>query len=89
MNHESFKDKKEKLDTILKGYKTSYQRTFKRICRYFLISSLLKISVLFRHKRVFLHQQVDSQRTISQKLNISCHGVQCVLKKMWKLDIWR
>lgn len=29
---------------------------------------------------LFLHQQADFERAISQKFNISQHGVQCVLK---------
>ncbi|KAL3974221.1 trafficking protein particle complex subunit 2 [Sarotherodon galilaeus] len=40
-----------------------------------------KITRFDRHKIVLLHQQGEPQRTISRKLGISRHGVQCVLKK--------
>lgn len=43
---------------------------------------MLTITQLDRHKILFLHQQWDSQRTISQKLAPSLHGVQHILKNV-------
>lgn len=39
--------------------------------------------------RLFLHQQGDSQRVISQNSGTSQHGMQCVLKNLRKLENWR
>jgi len=44
-----------------------------------------KTTQVNRHKIVFLHQQVDSQRAISWKLGVGC-GVSLKKKNLRKLD---